>query len=266
MSVDLGYEDTVCIVTGGTRGIGRAVVDLVLEEGARVLAVASREATAAPLRRELVAHGESAAVFAQDMRDEAAGRLLVTEAVRRFGQVDVVVNNAAAFDYKPPEDVGRSDWRDLIELKLLGYWSLAIAAEKELSRRGGAITNVAGIAGVQASPHSLHVGAVNAAIVSASESMAKALAPNGIRVNVVSPGATDTDRFATRTNLLARADGVDAQEARQRLSSDIPLGAPTRPAEVATVIALLSSPAMGSVTGAHVVVDGGSSLNGRRRV
>jgi NAD(P)-dependent dehydrogenase (short-subunit alcohol dehydrogenase family) len=266
MTIDLGFAGTACLVTGGTRGIGRAVVDLLLAEGAQVLAVGSRDATADPLREALASHGDKAAVIAQDMRAEDSGTRVVEEAVSRFGRVDVVVNNAAAFEYKAPGDVVRDDWRELIELKLLGYWTLAKAAEKELSRRGGAITNVAGVAGVIASPHSMHVGAVNAAVVSATESMAKALASQGIRVNAVSPGATDTDRFATRTRIIAEAEGVDEAQARRGLSEAIPLGAPADPRELAMAIAFLSSPAMKSLTGAHIVVDGGSTLGGRRRV
>jgi NAD(P)-dependent dehydrogenase (short-subunit alcohol dehydrogenase family) len=97
-----------------------------------------------------------------------------------------------------------------------------------------------------------------------TESMAKAFAADGVRVNVVSPGATDTDRFATRTSLLAERERTDETTARDTLSRSIPLGHPADPAEVALVIAVLGAPVMRSVTGAHIVVDGGSTLGGRR--
>jgi NAD(P)-dependent dehydrogenase (short-subunit alcohol dehydrogenase family) len=263
LTIDLGYAGTGVIVTGGTRGIGNAVVRLLLGEGANVLAVGSRSETADVLRSEI--DHKRLHVVAQDMRSDECGTRLVEHAVDAFGGVDLVVNNAAAFDYVPADAIGRPDWAELFTLKALGYWSLAKAAVPELAKRRGSIVNVSGIAGIVASPDSPHVGGVNAAVISMTEALAKSLAPDGVRVNVVSPGATDTDRFATRTALLAEREATGAAVARATLSSAIPLGYPADPAEIAMVIAMLGSPVMRSVTGAHVVVDGGSTLGGRRR-
>jgi len=261
--IDLGYAGATAIVTGGTRGIGREVVALLLKQGAHVLAVGSRRETADTLRTEC--EHEHLAVVAQDMRAEECGDVLVDEAMRAFGRVDLVVNNAAAFDYSPSESLTRVDWLELFTLKTLGYWSLATAAAPELARRRGAIVNVSGVAGVVASPDTVHVGASNAAIISMTESMAKGLAPRGIRLNAVSPGATDTDRFTTRASLVAEREGIEQSAARGQLAALIPVGHPADPAEVALVIAVLGAPALRSVTGAHVLVDGGGSLGGRRR-
>ncbi len=267
MGVDLGYAGAAAIVTGGTRGIGKAVVALLLDQGAQVLAVGSRQETADALRAEIGdGFGDKLRTIAQDMRQDGCGTRLVDDALAAFGGVDLVVNNAAAFDYVPPDAVGRPDWQELFTLKALGYWSLATAAVPALTRRHGCVVNVSGTAGLGASPGSPHVGAVNAAVISMTESMAAAFAADGVRVNVVSPGATDTDRFATRTSLLARRESIDGDAARARLSDGIPVGHPADPAELALVIALLGAPALRSVTGAHVVVDGGSTLGGRRRV
>lgn len=262
MGVDLGYADTSVVVTGGTRGIGKAVVRLLLGQGARVLAVGSRPETADELRADI--NDDRMHVVAQDMRADDCGERVVDAAVEAFGGIDLVVNNAAAFDYVPAEDVRRADWTSLFTLKALGYWSLARAAVPELAKRQGAIVNVSGVAGIVASPDSTHVGAVNAAVISMTEGMAKAFATSGVRVNVVSPGATDTDRFATRTSLLAEREHTDESAARDRLSQAIPVGHPADPAEVALVVALLGAPVLRSVTGTHVVVDGGSTLGGRR--
>jgi meso-butanediol dehydrogenase/(S,S)-butanediol dehydrogenase/diacetyl reductase len=262
MGVDLGYDGTSVVVTGGTRGIGKAVVRLLLGQGAHVLAVGSRQETADELRADI--DDDRMVAVAQDMRADDCGTRLVGRAVEEFGGVDLVVNNAAAFDYVPADDVRREDWTSLFTLKALGYWSLARAAVPELAKRQGSVVNVSGVAGIIASPDSTHVGAVNAAVISMTESMAKAFATSGVRVNVVSPGATDTDRFATRTSLLAEREQTDESAARDRLSQAIPVGHPADPAEVALVIALLGSPVLRSVTGTHVVVDGGSTLGGRR--
>jgi NAD(P)-dependent dehydrogenase (short-subunit alcohol dehydrogenase family) len=228
-----------------------------------VLAVGSRPETAKALAAELD-HPELVAV-AQDMRADDCGDRLVAAATDAFGGLDLVVNNAAAFDYVPLSTLGREDFAGLFTLKALGYWSLARAATPALARRRGAIVNVSGVAGIHASPDSPHVGAVNAAVISMTESMALSLAHEGVRVSVVSPGATDTDRFATRTSLLAEREGIDADAARERLSSSVPVGHPADPAELALVVAMLGAPALRSVTGAHVVVDGGGTLGSRRR-
>jgi NAD(P)-dependent dehydrogenase (short-subunit alcohol dehydrogenase family) len=262
--IDLGYAGTAAVVTGGTRGIGRAVVELLLAEGAQVLAVGSRPETADALADALEHHPKLVTV-AQDMREPDCGERLVAAAVDAFGGVDLIVNNAAAFDYVPAATLGREDFVGLFTLKALGYWSLARAATPALAQRRGAVVNVSGVAGLIASPDSPHVGAVNAAVISMTESMALALARDGVRISVVSPGATDTDRFATRTSLLAQREGIDADAARAQLSSAVPIGYPADPAELALVVAMLGAPAMRSVTGAHVVVDGGGTLGPRRR-
>jgi 3-oxoacyl-[acyl-carrier protein] reductase len=253
----------VAIVTGGTRGIGRAVVALLLDQGARVLAVGSRRETANALAAEL--DHPALLTVDQDMRDPDCGRRLVDRAAAELGGLDLVVNNAAAFDYVPAAALRRQDWTELFTLKAVGYWSLAQAAVAALAVRRGAIVNVSGVAGVVASPDSPNVGAVNAAVISMSESMARALAPSGVRVNTVSPGATDTARFATRTALLAERDGVGVDAARAALSAAVPVGHPADPAELALVVAVLGAPLLRSVTGAHVVVDGGGTLGSRRR-
>jgi NAD(P)-dependent dehydrogenase (short-subunit alcohol dehydrogenase family) len=263
VSIELGYAGKACVVTGGTRGIGKAVVALLLDQGAHVLAVGSRTETADALRAEI--DHDNLRVIAQDMRADDCGTNVVAAAVDAFGGIDLLVNNAAAFDYVPPDTLRRSDWTGLFTLKALGYWSLATAAIPELVQRRGAIVNVSGVAGVVASPGSPHVGATNAAVISMTEGMALKLAPEGVRVNVVSPGAVDTDRFATRASLRAEDQGIDVASAREQLSSDIPVGGPADPAEVALVIALLGAPVTRSVTGAHVVVDGAGTLGGRRR-
>jgi NAD(P)-dependent dehydrogenase (short-subunit alcohol dehydrogenase family) len=267
MGVDLGYAGTSVIVTGGTRGIGKAVVRLLLDLGAQVLAVGSGQGTVDALRADIGdGFGDALRTVAQDMRAAECGERLVSDAVGTFGGIDLVVNNAAAFDYVPADAVERPDWQGLFTLKALGYWTLARAAVAELAKRRGAIVNVSGVAGVVASPASVHVGAVNAAVISMTEGMAKAFAGDGVRVNVVSPGATDTDRFATRAALLAERERTDLAGAREKLAGGIPVGHPVDPAEAALVIAMLGAPALRSLTGAHVVIDGGSTLGGRRRV
>jgi NAD(P)-dependent dehydrogenase (short-subunit alcohol dehydrogenase family) len=253
------------IVTGGTRGIGRAVVDLLTAEGARVLCTGASETTVAALRESMARHGSSVVVVRQDMRAEDAAHRLVEMAADAFGAIDVLVNNASGYEYKDPGEVGRADWLDLFQIKALGYWSLASAAFDYLKESRGSVVNVAGTAGVVARPTAVHVAAVNAAVISMTESLALAWTDAGVRVNAVSPGATATDRFTTRARLYADTHGVTLDAARMALSADIPAGGPADPNEVARIIVTLSSPSLRSVTGTHVIVDGGRTLGRRRR-
>jgi len=265
MTGHYGLSGAAAIVTGGTRGIGRAVVELLAAEGARVLCTGATEATVAALRSSMTDYGSAVTVVRQDMRAEDAAQRLVAAAVDAYGHIDVLVNNAGGYEYKEPDEVGRRDWLDLFEVKTLGYWSLATAAFAFLKQGQGSVVNVAGTAGVVARPGAVHVGAVNAGIISMTESLALAWAEAGVRVNAVSPGATDTDRFAARARLYADSHAVTLEAARAALSAAIPAGAPAGPDEVARVIATLSSPSLRSVTGTHVIVDGGGTLGGRRR-
>ena len=265
MTGHYGLSGAVAIVTGGTRGIGRAVVELLAAEEAQVLCTGVRDATVASLRAAMAGYGPAVTVVQQDMRAEDAAQRLVAAAVAAYGRIDVLVNNAGGYEYKEPGEVSRGDWLDLFTVKTLGYWSLATAAFDYLKENRGSVVNVAGTAGVVARAGAVHVGAVNAGVISMTESLALAWTAAGVRVNAVSPGATDTDRFASRTRQYAAAHGVTLKAARAALSAGIPAGAPSDPNEVAHIIATLSSPSLRSVTGAHVIVDGGTTLGGRRR-
>lgn len=261
-----GLEDRVCIVTGATGGLGRVVVRLLLEEGAAVLGAGLSPTKAERLGNEFKSYGDKVQVVSQDMRVEEAGERLVQAALSRWDRLDVVVNNAAPFKYRAVEATPiRADWVEIFTAKLLGYWSLMTAAIPELTKTRGAITNVSGGAGMVASPGSPHIGAMNAAIISMSESYALKLARSGVRVNVVTPSVIDNDRFATRVELRAKETGVSPEVARAELSARVPVGFPTSPEEIARVILMLSSPFSRSLTGAQIVVGGASHLQGHAR-
>lgn len=261
---DLQLAGRPCVVTGATRGIGRAITALLLAEGAHVLAVGRSTETCAKLAGDLAEYEPRLIVMAQDMSQEQAGQAVAARAREALSGIDVLVNVAAAFDYRPVEELTRADWAGLINLKLLGYASLIDAALPELRRAKGSVTNIAGVAGVVATPDAPHVAAVNAAITGMSASYAARLAHDGVRVNTVSPGVTDTDRFATRAARLAREldDGIGT--ARAELAQRIPVGYPADPDEIALAAVTIASPRMRSVTGAHLIIDGGETL-GRRR-
>jgi NAD(P)-dependent dehydrogenase (short-subunit alcohol dehydrogenase family) len=266
MTSESPRDARVAIVTGATRGIGRAVTELLLESGASVVGVGRSPDSRDALAQDLSGFGDALVPVAQDMRDADAGERITAQAIERWGRLDLVVNNASSFEYRPAGDPSREEWLDLITLKLLGYLSVMTAAIPHMTASGGVITNVAGTAGVAATPDSPHVGAVNAAVISMSESFAAKVASSGIRVNVVTPGAVDTDRFKNRVERYAADHERDESEVRAQFSGNIPVGFPADPRAVATMILMMSDERLGSLTGAHVIFDGGATMSGRRRL
>lgn len=258
--MDTGLGAKVVIVTGATRGIGRAIAQCMLEEGAHVLGTGRSEASAEAGRRALDAGADRLALVVADLADPQSPGRIVSQAREHFGQVDIVVNNAASSGFRSAGGLQPEDWLDLARSKLVGYASLIEAARDDLLANKGAVVNVAGIAGSVPTGEVPHIGAVNAAIVSATRFYAAELAGLGVRVNAVSPGDTNTDR---RTERLARlqATGLSLAEARSRLAANIPMGRLVEPSEVAAAVVMLCSEPFRPVTGVNLIVDGGQHVH-----
>lgn len=254
--MDLGLKGKVAIVTGATRGIGQAISNALLEEGASVLGTGrsrvSTEASAAD------AFEGRFLLTTCDLLDPSAPAALVEMAQSHFGRLDIVVNNAASFEYRSFEELDRDDWYGLVTQKLVASAEIIRAAIPYLAlSHEGAVVNIGGIAGCIPSGDTPHVGAVNAGIFNMTEFFALRLASQGIRVNTVSPGDTRTDRREERLRRLQDGRGMSRTLADNELSSLIPLGRAVEPEEVAAAVVMLCSSRLGSVTGVNILVDGG---------
>jgi 3alpha(or 20beta)-hydroxysteroid dehydrogenase len=229
----------VVVVTGGARGQGAAEARLFRDLGSHVVAADVLDEPGEALAADL---GEAVDFQHLDVTDEAAWRALVDATVGRHGRIDVLVNNAGVFRKATLDEWSADELRRLIDVNLVGT-ILGIQAVAPAMPSGGAIVNIASTAGIRGYAGSLPYSASKWGVRGVSRSAALELAPRGIRVNCVCPGAVDTPMidptaFDVRRLPIARA------------------GSPT---EIAATVAFLASDAGGYCTGAEVVVDGGAN-------
>jgi NAD(P)-dependent dehydrogenase (short-subunit alcohol dehydrogenase family) len=244
MANPLSFVDRVVIVTGGTRGIGRAIAERFLEEGARVV-VCGRTAPPAPV----AAAGREAHVVQADVREADAAQAVVRAAVERFGCLDVLVNNAGGSPFADAATASPRFSAAIVNLNLLAplYFAQAANAVMQKQENGGVIVNVASVSGTRPSPGTAVYGAAKAGLLSLTQSLAVEWAPR-VRVVAVTPGPVRTEQSHLHYGDEAGIAAVDAT---------VPMGRMAEPRDVADACLLLASPAAAYVTGANLLVHGG---------
>jgi 3-oxoacyl-[acyl-carrier protein] reductase len=258
--VDLGISGRVALVTGGSKGIGRAIAAGLASEGCRV-AIAARGAEALrETAQALDAKGAETLSVTADLSEPAAPSRVVEAVVARFGRLEILVNNAGAIrggDFlSTPAEHWADDWR----LKILGYVRMSQAAIPVMrSGRWGRIVNVIGAAARNPATTYMAGGIANAGLINFTRALADLAAPDGILVNAVSPGATATERWDRLIAQQARAQGQPVEALRAEVARKQPLGRIGRPEDVADLVVFLASERAGFLTGASITVDGGAS-------
>jgi len=249
----LTLEGKAALVTGGSRGIGRATCGLFGLLGARVAVNYVRDEAAARAAVAEVerAGGEAFAVRADVSRPDEAARL-VDETVARFGALDVVVVSHGIWKRAPIQSMTPEQWSETLQVNLGGAYSVCHhAARVMIPRRAGAIVTIASTAGQRGEANYSHYAASKGALLAFTRSLASELAPHGIRVNTVSPGWVLTD--------MTRHVFEDAQLREQALRP-IPLGRPGTPEEIAGPVAFLASDLASFIYGEVLCVNGGAVM------
>lgn len=242
------FEGYGVLITGAGRGIGEATARRLAEEGARVLVTDVDGARAEHAAEGIRAAGGDAEAMACDVGDRAAVEAAVGHAVRRFGGLDVLVNNAFSCHPDTPlfEDESDEDWAADLDITLGGAFRCARAALPHLAAAGGrgAIVNIGSVNGIQDFGNHAY-SAAKAGLASLTRTLSGRAAPRGVRVNLVAPGTVATPNWDGREDELRRA--ADAY----------PLGRVGRPADIAAAVAYLASTDAAWVTGITLPVDGG---------
>jgi 3-oxoacyl-[acyl-carrier protein] reductase len=247
--LDHGLRDAVALVTGGSGGIGRAVVETLAAAGMDVVFTYRRNAAAAA---ELVAAGQGLRISAEslDVREAAACSALVEKVTDRTGRIDLLVNNAGVIRDNPLANLEDEDWRAVLDTNLTGTFNMARAVAPYLiSQRRGKIINISSVAGEKGGRGQTNYAASKGAINAFTRALAVELAPRGITVNAVAPGVIETE--------MSREVRERAPEA---VLSRILLRRIGRPADVAHAVWFLASRYADYVTGQVLHVDGGFKM------
>jgi 3-oxoacyl-[acyl-carrier protein] reductase len=257
--MDLGLTGRACIVTGASRGIGRAAACMLAGEGADVLLVARGEA--ALIEAAEICPGEPE-YLALDVTAPDAGERAVAACEQSFGGVDVLVNNAGTSRMASLEELSDEDWQEQWELNVMApLRMMRAAAPRMVERGGGRIVNVASSSGKRPSGSMGAYSVAKAAQLSLSRLFADAWVGKGVLVNAVAPGPVATPMWLEDGGLAdqaAEAKGVSRHELLEARGESIPLGRMGTEEEVAAVIAFLCSAKASNVAGAAWSVDGGS--------
>ena len=249
-------EGKTAIITGASRGIGRAIAIRLAAEGARVV-LCARDAAA--LMAVADAIGEGASIAPLDLRLPESPTELVRLGVERFGRVDVVVNNAGATKRGDFLELTDDDWADGYALKLHGAVRLTRAAWPHLKAAGGSLINIAGTGGRTPGAQFTIGGSVNAALLSFTKAMADNGLRDGVQVNAINPGTVRTDRFAIRMEMLAAERQIPREDAEAVFLREARVTRVGEPEDIAGLVAFIASPAGRFLHGALIDMDGGAT-------
>lgn len=242
----------VALITGASRGLGRAMALALAEHGCDAALNARTGEALGPTLKEIQKMGRKAITVPGDVSNENQAKEIVAAAARGLGRIDILVNNAGVWEGSYLVRLTKEDWDKVIRVNLTGAFLMARETGKVmLKQRSGKIINTASILGFKGSPQTLAYAAAKAALIQMTRVMAIELGPAGIRVNAIAPGFFETDMTKKYQ---------DEKEALGAYVAKIPLRRCGQPKDLSGLVVFLASQASDHITGQTIVIDGGESL------
>jgi NAD(P)-dependent dehydrogenase (short-subunit alcohol dehydrogenase family) len=242
--------DKVAIITGASRGIGRAIAKKLYEEGASMALCARSPIRDFPEERSLA--------VTMDVRDQKSVDSGIRRIVDRFGKIDIVVNNAGIAGVTPVDAAATAPWVDIIQTNLIGTYYVTRAAAPHVLK-GGRVIMISSVLGKFGVPGYTAYCAAKTGLIGFTRSLALELAPRKITVNALCPGWTDTEMARAGMREIAASAGISVEEFKIQAMSQVPLGEMVEPEEVANLVAFLCAPTGDKITGQAISICGGST-------
>jgi 3-oxoacyl-[acyl-carrier protein] reductase len=240
------FSGKVAIVTGGSRGIGRAIVQALAREGAKVAFTYVQNKALA----DAIANGETIVAFQADVTDFGQAKDLVKQVKDRFGRIDILVNNAGITRDKLLAMMSEKDWDDVLDTNLKGAFNLTKhAVGVMLRQKSGSILNITSISGIVGMAGQVNYSSSKAGMIGFTKALAKEIAKANVTVNALALGFVETDMT-----------GALNMEYREKIIGQIPLGRIARPEEMADVALFMLSPKASYMTGQVLQIDGGLAI------
>ncbi|RKU01430.1 3-oxoacyl-ACP reductase FabG [Burkholderia sp. Nafp2/4-1b] len=244
-------DKQVAIVTGASRGIGRAIALELARQGATVIGTATSESGAAAITAGFAEAGVTGRGAVLNVNDAAAAEALIDATVKEFGALHVLVNNAGITQDQLAMRMKDEDWDAVIDTNLKSVFRLSRAVLRPMMKaRGGRIINITSVVGSAGNPGQANYAAAKAGVAGMTRALAREIGSRGITVNCVAPGFIDTDMTKTLP-----------EEQQAALKTQIPLGRLGSPEDIAHAVTFLASPQAGYITGTTLHVNGGMYMS-----
>ena len=257
-------EGKVAIVTGGGKGIGRAISLAFAREGADVVVAARTESSLKEVAAEIEATGRKSLVVVTDLSKPESPLTLVDRTLEKFGRVDVLVNNSGTEG--PIDNVADMDlegWNELLAVNLTGAMLCAryVLEKSMIPRRSGVIINLSSAAGRKGLPKRSAYSSSKFAIIGFTQSLASEVGKYGIRVNSIAPGAVEGERIERVFNIMAKNLGISYEQIVESSNARAALGRMVKPEEVAALAVFLASEQSSGITGQTINCDAGTNMH-----